>query len=145
MLFRLSLYWALLLTVVGIAIWRGDREVRGVAFICLLATIGSLPVLSGFGALGLRIRDTVAAIDLITLVAFVAIALRSSRFWPLWVSGLQLTAMMSHVMRIIAPGLVQVAYEAAMRMWSYPLLVILGAAAWRCARPDVASEDGVQA
>jgi hypothetical protein len=134
-LFRSTLYWLLLLTVVGLAIWRGDREVRGAALICLVATIGSLQAFGGFAEFGLRIRDSVAVIDVVTFAAFVAIAVRSKRFWPMWVAGLQLTAMLSHVMRIISPGLVQIAYEAAMRLWSYPLLIILGAAAWRCARP----------
>ena len=38
---------------------------------------------------GLETSDLI--VDTFVLVSFVLIALRSDRFWPLWVAGLQLT------------------------------------------------------
>jgi len=61
----------------------------------------------------------------------VAVALRSDRFWPLWVAGLQLTISMSHVLKAIQPDLLPLAYAAAERFWSYPTLLILFIGAWR--------------
>ena len=61
------------------------------------------------------------------LVAFVVIALRSDRFWPLWVAGLQLTISISHVLKAIQPDLLPIAYGVAERFWSYPILLYTGA------------------
>jgi hypothetical protein len=73
-------------------------------------------------------------VDLATLSLFVAVALRSGRFWPLWVAGLQLTTSMGHLLKAMAPGLLPVAYGAALRVWSYPILIILALGTWRCQR-----------
>jgi hypothetical protein len=70
-------------------------------------------------------------IDLLVLIALVAVALRSDRFWPLWVAGLQLTISLSHVLKAIQPDLLPLAYAAAERFWSYPTLIILFIGAWR--------------
>ena len=42
-------------------------------------------------------------VDLAVLAAFVAVALRSDRFWPLWVAGLQLTTSVAHFLKAIDP------------------------------------------
>ena len=66
-----------------------------------------------------------------TLAAFTYVALRSDRFWPLWISGLQLTTSVGHVLKAIDSHLVPFAYGAALRVWSYPILIILAVAVWR--------------
>jgi hypothetical protein len=73
-------------------------------------------------------------VDLLVLSAFVAIALQSDRFWPLWVAGLQLTTSFSHFLRAIDANLIPQAYAAAERFWSYPILIILLVGAWRSHR-----------
>jgi hypothetical protein len=65
------------------------------------------------------------------LAAFVFVALRSDRFWPLWIAGLQLTMSISHLLKAIQPDLVPIAYAAAERFWSYPILAIIAVATWR--------------
>jgi hypothetical protein len=65
------------------------------------------------------------------LTAFVFIALNSDRFWPLWVAGLQLVTSFAHFLKALDPGLVPQAYGAAVRFWSYPILIILAVATWR--------------
>jgi hypothetical protein len=70
-------------------------------------------------------------VDLLVLAAFTYIALRSERFWPLWVAGLQLTASMAHMLKSIELGLMPQAYAAATRIWSYPILIIIAVGAWR--------------
>jgi hypothetical protein len=130
-LIRAVIYWSLLFGVLLLAWWRGDRDTRIAATICFMATIGSLSTFDPWGFEARPVYPMIALIDLLTLAAFLGIAIRSDRFWPLWIAGLHLTATLSHVLRLFDPGLVHVAYEAAMRFWSYPLLVILGVAALR--------------
>jgi hypothetical protein len=52
----------------------------------------------------------------------------------LWVSGLQLTTSISHLLFMLQPTLLDLAYHAAMRFWSYPILLILVIAALRTHR-----------
>jgi hypothetical protein len=73
-------------------------------------------------------------IDAAVLIGFVAVALRSDRFWPLWVAGLQLTTSTAHLMKAIDESLLPIAYGAAIALWSYPILIILAIGTWRSHR-----------
>jgi hypothetical protein len=130
---RVVLFYALLLTVVLLALRHGDRETRYAALIALAGSLLSAASVYSIG--GARpVEGFVALVDLGVLAAFVYIALKSCRFWPLWVAGLQLTTVLAHLLRLISPDLVDIAYQAAMRFWSYPILLILVVAALRTGR-----------
>jgi hypothetical protein len=125
------LFWALLLLCCGYALWRGRKYEQLSALICLGASVVSVLEHSRVHHHYLAVQNGDLVIDTLVLVAFVAIALRSDRFWPLWVAGLQLTISMSHLFTAIEPDLLPLAYGAAERFWSYPTLIILFIAAWR--------------
>lgn len=126
-----QIYWALLFAICGYAFWRGRRDERVVAAICLIASIATplvlLPLRSRFAA----VEVGILVVDLTTLALFTAVALQSSRFWPLWVAGLQLTTSMAHLMKAVDLALLPSAYSAAARFWSYPILIILAIGTWR--------------
>jgi hypothetical protein len=132
-------FWLLLLLTCGYALWRGRKYEQLSAVICIVASVGSvmLHYVERLGYEGLQASDLV--VDTLVLLAFVAIALRSDRFWPLWVAGLQLTISMSHVLKAIQPDLYPMAYAAAERFWSYPTLIIIAIGAWRQHRRTLAS------
>ena len=71
------------------------------------------------------------SVDVVTLAAFTALALRSSRFWPMWIAGLQLTTDIAHLMKAVDPTLFPQVYAAAAQIWSYPILLILAVGTWR--------------
>ena len=73
----------------------------------------------------------VLIVDSVTFLACTYVALRSDRFWPLWVSGLQLITVMAHFMKAIDSDLFPQAYAAAGRFWSYPILLILAIGTYR--------------
>jgi hypothetical protein len=73
----------------------------------------------------------VLAVDMLTFGAFTFVALTSDRFWPLWVSGFQLTTSVGHVVKAVQPDLLSLAEPAAFRLWSYPILIILTIAVYR--------------
>lgn len=130
---RVFIFYLLLLAVVAIAFRRGDGETRAAVGIAFAATLLSAASVRYFGA-GEPVETMVALVDIGVLAAFVAIALRSCRFWPLWAAGLQLTTVLAHLLRVISPDLVNIAYQAAMRFWSYPILLIIAVAAIRSHR-----------
>lgn len=57
------------------------------------------------------------------LVATYAFALRSNRFWPLWITAFQLLTVASHLATIVAPDFVPKIYSAIATFWVVPLLL----------------------
>lgn len=134
------LFWAFLLLICGYAFWQGQAEERIAAGACLGATLITVLNIAP-PALRYRALDPgQLAIDGAMLFIFVAIALRSHRFWPLWVAGLQLTMSFSHFMKAIDSDLIPRVYAAAAVFWSYPILIIILIGTWRAHRRRHAEE-----
>ena len=125
------LYWTLLILTCGYALHRGGRHERLVAVICIVATIATMAVNSPLNRMYATVEQGALLVDLAVLAAFVAVALVSDRFWPLWVAGLQLTTSIAHFLKAVDPAMVPLAYGAAVRFWGYPILLILFFGAWR--------------
>ena len=125
---RVITFYLLLTALAVFAALRGGREERIAANVCLAATIATSFLLSPLSTRFGSIEVGVAFIDLVVLATFVTIALRSARFWPLWVAGLQLTAVMGHAIKAAQPDLFPVAYGAALVFWSYLILLIIALA-----------------
>ena len=126
-----SLFKIALILVVLFALLRGGRDERIVALLCFGGTVATMIVLSPLGERFADIERGVLAIDLAMLGGFTAVALRSCRFWPLWVAGLQLTTICGHALKTINTELLPQAYAAALYFWSYPILLILAVGTWR--------------
>ena len=129
-----SEYFALLLAVCSFAFLAGRRDERMVASICVLASIASVVVISPLSSRYSGLEAGVFIVDLATLAGFTFVALRSERFWPLWVAGLQLTTLMSHAFKAGRLDLMPQAYAAAARFWVYPIFLILVIGTWRSYR-----------
>jgi hypothetical protein len=136
------IYWAILCLICGYAFLRGRRDERVVAAVCFVASVASLLSLTQWHARYADVERQLVLVDVATLALFVAVALRSHRFWPLWVAGLQLTTLLGHLFKAMDTDLLPVAYGAALRMWSYPILIILAVGTWRCRRRDDAKPMG---
>ena len=61
-----------------------------------------------------NVETGVMVVDLAVFAGFLWVALRSERFWPLWVAGLQLTTILGHIMKAIDTELFGRAYGAAL-------------------------------
>lgn len=126
-----KLFFLLLFAVAAFAFWRGSRDERIVAAICLLGATASVIVLSPLASRWQSLEIGTLMVDLAVLGGFLVVALRSRRFWPLWVAGLQLTTTIGHVLKGVSPELLPQAYGAALQFWSYPILLILAVGTWR--------------
>ena len=124
-------FWTLLVVTCGYALWRGRKYEQLSALVFIAASVGSVVARSALQENYSAVARSDLAIDLLVLIALVGVALRSDRFWPLWVAGLQLTISLSHVLKAIQPDLLPLAYAAAERFWSYPTLIILFIGSWR--------------
>jgi len=128
---RLLIYHALMYGICGYALSRGRADARMVAAIFLVGNFATSGLRTQFGGGYSSLEAGVLAVDVLAFLAFTYVALISDRFWPMWVSGLQLTTSLGHVLKVIDPHLLPLAYAAALRFWSYPILVILGVGVWR--------------
>lgn len=128
---RIAFFILLLVSVVALAWVRGRQDERIAALTCLLGTI--LTHLAGQSLATPFVTFDLAAclVDVGVLLAFLFIALRSSRYWPLWAAGLQLTATTVHLLKLINPDLLSFVFGAALAFWSYPILIVIALGAWR--------------
>ncbi|HUE79574.1 MAG TPA: hypothetical protein VMN38_08085 [Sphingomicrobium sp.] len=134
------IFWSLLLLTFGYALWRGRSDERIAATVCVLASIATRFAISPLSVRYSSVEIGLLLIDAAVLVAFVAIALCSKRFWPLWVAGLQLTNSLSHLMKVVEIDLIPKAYAAAAMFWSYPILLLIIIGTWRTRRPQGSSD-----
>jgi uncharacterized membrane protein (UPF0136 family) len=70
----------------------------------------------------------VLLIDAAALLSFAFIALRSRRFWPLWITAFQLIVVVAHVAKYFYPGVLSPAYAIGESIWSLLQVVLLTAA-----------------
>ena len=131
----------LLLLTCGFALWRGRGDEKLAALACLAATIATRFVISPLAVRYSSIEVGLLAIDLGMLFVFTYIALRTERFWPLWVAGLQLTNSMAHLLKAVEVQLIPKAYAAAAIFWSYPILIIILIGTWRTSRRHSADRE----
>jgi hypothetical protein len=125
------LFLSQLFSICLYALWRGGRDERLVALLCLLGTFATLLAVSPLSERYEGVENGLALVDLGVLAGFVTVALTSQRFWPLWVAGLQLTTAFGHGLKAIDSHLLPQAYGAALQFWAYPILIILAAGTWR--------------
>ena len=118
-------YWILLAAVAAYAFARGRIDERLAAIICVLATVGTVIVQFSVSQRFSHFETGVMVVDVLALAGFTAIALRSDRFWPLWVAGLQLTTTLAHIFKAVELDLLPQVYAAAARFWVYPIFLII--------------------
>lgn len=127
----LNYFHLVLLGVCGYALIAGKADERAVAITCLLASLATRLMISPITGRYSGVEIGVALVDVATWAAFTVVALRSERFWPLWISGLQLTTSLAHILKALESNLFPIAYAAAGRLWVYPILLILAVGTWR--------------
>ncbi len=124
-------YFAVLVVVCAYAFLRGRNDERVAAAICLAASLASVAAMSPLASRYSQVEFGVLLVDGLALAAFTALALRSERFWPLWVAGLQLTTLVAHLLKAVELDLMPHAYAAAARLWVYPIFLIIVVGTWR--------------
>lgn len=124
-------YYAVLVAVCAYAFLRGRTDERVVASIFIIASLSSALIAPAKESVYSRMETGILIVDVLAFAAFVLVALRSERFWPLWVAGLQLTTLLSHIIKAARIDLMPQAYGAAARFWVYPIFLIIVIGTWR--------------
>ena len=77
------------------------------------------------------VDTSIVVVDLCLLAVLVALALYADRFWPIWMAALQALGATAHLVRVVEPSVVSMAYVILVAVWSYPMVLILAAATLR--------------
>jgi hypothetical protein len=128
---RLIFFYALRSGACGYALIKGRTDARIVSAVFLIGTFATFGLRSSMSGGYSSVESGIFAVDVACLAAFTYAALISDRFWPLWVSGFQLTTIFGHVFKAIDSELLPLAYAAALRFWGYPILIMLAVGVWR--------------
>lgn len=124
------LYAALMAIILGYAIIKGGWAERSVALILLIGSILTPLVAAPFPRTFQQIEIGIFAIDICALILFLAVALSSRRYWPLWVVALHGVAMLGHLMPLTS-RVISIVYANAIMWWSWPMLFLIGWATYR--------------
>jgi hypothetical protein len=131
---RTIIFDLLMVAACGYAVWRGRVDARIVAIAFFVGNFATYAFRTKMGGGYSSLETGVFIVDIACLLAFTYAAMISDRFWPLWVSGLQLTTSFGHILKAIDTSLLPIAYAAALRFWGYPILIILAVGVWRSQR-----------
>lgn len=126
-----NLFRVLLALVALYAFLRGRRDERQVSLMLVVGVLATHLVISPLHGRFASFETPVFLVDVAVFFGFLWVALRSERFWPLWIAGLQLTTLFGHVMKLVDAGLFSWAYGAALAFWGYPIVLILAVGTWR--------------
>jgi hypothetical protein len=100
------------------------------ASIIVVGSLLTLAALSNAATIYRSVEVGVFAVDVAALVAFLALALRAERLWPLCIVALQLVGTAGHAVKLVDPQILPLAYAFALRFWGYPMIVLLIVGTW---------------
>src|SRR3546814_4870052 len=72
-----------------------------------------------------HVETNIFVIDLIALVSFWVIALKTQRFWPYWITGWQLIAVFGHLQKLMFAEILPRPYALLSMYISYPILFVI--------------------
>lgn len=131
---RFLVYTACLLAACGYALLRGGGPERLGAAINLAGSVVSLAVGLLTPAIWQSAMAGISAIDILVALGFLALAIRSTRYWPIWAFGFSMAGVAAHAARLIQPGVPAMAYFRSEAIWAYPALAALAIGTWNAHR-----------
>src|SRR3546814_13581833 len=98
-MWSVAIYYAVLLITVAVAIRRGGPFERWAAYTALIASVLTTAV-TPFPT-WTNIEVNIFIIDVLVLMSFWFIAMRTQSFWPYWITGWQLIAIFGHIQKLM--------------------------------------------
>lgn len=125
------IHYVLLLSCGLYVLARGEMPERtGLAIIALGSVLSSVlmaPPAQLHGGAG----TDALWVDALVAAALVVLALRTDRFWTLWVAALQLVGIGAHLVNLANPGIARIGYPVVMSLWGYAMVLLVTAGAYR--------------
>jgi hypothetical protein len=125
-----ALFAAFILYVLGLvaacvfALFRGGRTERAAVGIIVAAALAS-QVASLMGHRWHGFEPYVMAVDAMTFIAFVVLAKRSRKFWPIWAAAAQLVGTLTHLVVVFERSIALEIYASTQPFWAIPVIVAM--------------------
>ena len=119
----MAIYYAGLLITVAVAIRRGGPFERWAAYTALIASVLTTAV-TPFPT-WTNIEVNIFIIDVLVLMSFWFIAMRTQSFWPYWITGWQLIAIFGHIQKLMFAEILARPYSLLSVYISYPILLLI--------------------
>ena len=126
------LYYIVLVATVVAAFWRGARSERWGAVTALAGSLASTLTALNANWSGLIVQLLV--VDLLVLASFWWLAIHSRRYWPYWVTGWQLVAVLVHLQRALFDDILPAPYALMTMYLAYPTLLLIFSASLQSRR-----------
>ena len=122
-MWSVAIYYLVLLTTVAVAIRCGGPLERWAAYTALIASVltSALAPFPDWTDIELNIF----VIDLLVLLSFWFIALKTQDFWPYWITGWQLIAIFGHLQKFMFAEILARPYWLLSVYISYPILLLI--------------------
>lgn len=111
--------------ITGYALRFGGTAERLCALTLIIGSIVSAIIVIGFHNRWHPASFYLLATDSSALIALIAVALLSDRFWPLYMAAFQVPGVATHIASMVDPTIVTRAYALAQGFWIYPMLIVL--------------------
>jgi hypothetical protein len=126
-----TLVYLALLGTCCIYVWlRGAAPEWIGASIIAVGSLLTFVALSSAPTIYRSVEVGVFMVDVAALLAFLVLALRAERIWPLCVTALQVIGTAGHAVKLADPHILPWAYAFALRFWGYPMIVLLVLGTW---------------
>jgi hypothetical protein len=123
-------YYALFAACGLYVLLKGGAPEKAGALVLALGSVLSVAAVSSpshrFGS----VEVGVFLVDVATLIAFLVLALRAERFWPLCVTALQAIGTAGHAAKLLDPGVIRSAYAIVLSLWGYLMLLLIAFGTW---------------
>ena len=123
-------YFSLVFVCWLYAMLRGGAPEQVGVTILGVGSILTVLVVSGPSSRFGSVEVGIFLVDVAALVAFLILALRAERFWPLWITALQAIGTAGHAVKLLDPAVMRWGYAFALAVWSYPMLLLLVLGTW---------------
>ena len=127
---RVLLYFACLFAMAGYAWWQGDKEERWGALLLLAGSLLTLLAGSPAGRRFTSVETGILLVDATVLLGFLALALLSDRYWPLWTAALQVIGVLGHLAKLADLDMPRNGYSFLQAFWSYPMMLTIVIGTW---------------
>lgn len=115
----------------GYALLRGDPSAKVVATTVILGSLLSAVLIEQTSELWQGSEPGVFVIDVIMLMIFVAVMIKSDRFWPIWTTAAQFLSVLAHIGPLLRNAHIAVPFAVSEQLWSWFILAQLAYVTWQ--------------
>ena len=113
------IFWLLFLGATGYILWKGSPPKHQAIGIMIFGVAATTIAIAAGNHKWLPLNLAVLWIDMIALILFMRLAIRSEDYWPLFLVGWQLATVTIHIASSFAQALIPKAYGIGQGIWAY--------------------------